>query len=119
MKGNKMTDYRIEIKDDLGVQAELPLQGGYALPPSWEDLQALYHAKYPGMKPTPALCQLGHTLDKAEDAYLNADPSFTSLLAQMYFEWIGLMSVLYRELGIGQQTMDRELIKLWHEKEKN
>lgn len=112
-----MTDSIIEIKDTAGVQADLPLPEDRAhLVPSWEELQALYHANFPGMHPTPAMTELAHTLDKAQVAYLEANPSFVKLLAKVYVEWIGLMSVVHRELGIGQEQIDGALIDIWNDK---
>lgn len=111
-----MTDKILEIKDGINAQAELPLQGGTTNPPSFEDLAKLYHAKFPGMHPTPAMAELGHALDRAEVAYIEADPSFADKIAEVYFHWVGLCDVLWRELGLGQQTMDMALIRLMLDK---
>ena len=107
-----MVDKILEIKDGIGAQAELPLQGGTCNPPSFEDLVQLYHAKYPGMKMTPAIVELGHALNRAESAYIEADPSFLSRIAEVYFKWCGLCDVMHKELGIGQQAMDLALFHL-------
>lgn len=108
----------IEIKDSLGAQGILP---GTDIPqqepcPSWEELEQLYFVNFPDMDPTPAMCELGHTLDSCEQAYIEADPSFPAKVAKFYVEWIGLMAVLHRKLGIGQQIMEKEILKIWHGK---
>ena len=68
------------------------------------------------MDPTPAMCELGHTLDSCEQAYIEADPSFPAKVAKFYIEWIGLMAVLHRKLGIGQQTMEKEILDVISER---
>ena len=109
-------DTVIEIKDSLAVSGQPDSE---ELEPTWENLQALYFSCFPGMQVEPALIELGHTLDLAEIAWIEKAPNFPTLLAKLYVEWIGLMSLVHKKQGIGQGVIDMELKKMLKEKRLN
>lgn len=98
----------IEIKDGLNLQAELPLEGGKDLGPSWDELSLLYRALYPEATFEKARLMLASSVEAFPS---EEDPAFA--LAEIYFHWIGLSYLAWKEKGIGQEKMVQGLRKLW------
>lgn len=98
----------IEIKDGMNLQAELPLEGGKDLGPSWDELSLLYQAMYPDVDFEEARLMLANSIWTFPT---KEDPSLA--LAEIYFRWIGLSYLAWKERGLGQEKMVQGLRKLW------
>ena len=97
----------LEIKDTLTLQ-DLQLQGGKDNGPSWEELQALYQAYYPETNFESARSLLQQKLWQ-----MSKESDLALALAEVYFAWVGLSWIAWKEKGIGQEKMVRGLRKLW------